>query len=34
MLFDMIVGIILFDSVLLVSPTKNAIKQTVNIKYI
>ena len=34
MWLDMIIGIISFDSVLLVSPTESAIKQTINIKYI
>jgi hypothetical protein len=34
MWFDMIIGIISFDSVLLVSATESAIKQTINIKYV
>jgi hypothetical protein len=34
MCLDMIIGIISFDSVLLVSPTESVIKQTINIGYI
>jgi hypothetical protein len=34
MWLDMIIGIILFDSVLLMSSTERAIKQIIKIKYI